>query len=144
MFVLKTKLPFSIYIISTIFGFFCWVLWDLDLCHFLGAASLIYSLLLSVTAVFRWIAYVSLIWCAAFPLSLIVTFVILLKKNLFRPIIFVIGADLCFSLFVMIYKCIISNYVSFAVMLSALVFRTLYYAYLIYHVKNIERNQSIN
>ena len=139
MFAFKKKLPFTIYIISTVLSILAWGLFGTELCDFLGASSLIYSLILSVTAEFRWVAYLSLIWIVALFLSLTVTFLILCKKCLFRPMIFVIGADLCFSLLCLIYKCVVSNYASFTTMLLGLIFRTLYYLYLIYHSRREHR-----
>ena len=131
----KYKMPFVIYVVLTFLGAILWLISVNELYHFCGASSLIYSFLLFVSAERAWSSLIALIWFPSIFFSMIVTFFILCLKNVFRPMLFVIGADLCFSLFCLVYKCVFGNYYGLFIILLGLVARGAYFVFLIHCAK---------
>lgn len=129
----KVKLLSIIYFVSSFIGIPLWII-GFDLYRFLGASSLVDSFLMGVAVESKLATVFALVWFFGMPVSLICTFIIAMKKQNYLPLLVLMGADLLFSIFTMIYSIFISDTIFFDIFFGGIV-RSLYYAFFIRLIK---------
>ena len=135
----KTNILLLSYFSATFVGCLAWLFY-LNLYHFLGASSLVYSFVFAVASESNVMTWFCLIWFLLMIASLVTTFVIALKKRFFIPFLIVVGGDLCFSIFVLLFLLVYSNGYGFFESAIGLVLRSFYGVYLIRCVKKEKKD----
>ena len=126
----KIKLLSIIYFVSSFIGILLWII-GFDLYRFLGASSLVDSFVMGVMTESILAKAVFLVCFLGMLVSLICTFIIAIRKQNYLPLLVVMGCDLLFSVFLLLYTIIFSGAAVFLEVLFGGIIRGLYYAFLI-------------
>ena len=117
----------GIYMLLILLNVALWIPFH-NIVHYFGASSLIYAFLFAVSGISLVLSYFSILWMIAFPVGIVVCFLIAIVKKYYVPFYVAVAVELFVSLVFLVIKLFIHNYTDIFQASIGLVIRVLFFA----------------
>ena len=131
----RQLIPSVLYVIFTILNIFLWFPFP-EICHFMGASSVIYAFLLAVGTDQQLLAYLAVIWIPIFITSLFICFIFVLVRKRYLPFLLIVGFELLVSMFILGIKITTHNYSDLGIAIIGYVIRLGYFFWMLQFTRN--------
>lgn len=134
----KKHIPSILYVFFTVLVVVLWIPFP-EICHFMGASSIIYAFLFAVGAEPGFLFFLALVWIPALVINLFIWFVFASKRDKYLPFNTVVACDLLVSILILGSKIQARNYSDLGIALVGFTIRLSYFFWMINFQRTVQK-----